>query len=169
MEPIEGAYWAVEGNASRLSPAELSRKARSLLAGLLKERYGLPRLPAMAVGSNGKPYFPEHPEIRFSLSHCRGAVMAVVSDREVGCDVEDVQADAPEELLRLAFSEEECKRIREAEDSGLELTRIWTRKESAVKMRGAIPDDPRQWPSDHPATRTEHLPHLAACCSITTK
>ncbi len=88
----------------QLTPAQQSALARQLLARLLADRYGISPLPAITVTATGKPYFASHPGIHFSLSHCPRAVMVVISDAPVGCDIEEVQTDAPPELLQAAFS-----------------------------------------------------------------
>ena len=38
----------------------------------------------------GKPYFAGRPDIHFSLSHTKGAVMCAISGSEVGCDIERI-------------------------------------------------------------------------------
>lgn len=122
--------------------------ARELLLELLGEYCGFRQLPPMATYPGGKPYFPDYPQLHFSLSHCRGAVMAVVDGREVGCDVEDFCSDLSAEFLAVAFSDAERRAIRESASPCVELTRLWTRKEAVVKRSGIIPDDPSEWPSD---------------------
>lgn len=144
----------IEETDRQLTPAQQSALARQLLARLLADRYGISPLPAITVTATGKPYFASHPGIHFSLSHCPRAVMAVISDAPVGCDIEEVQTDAPPELLQAAFSPAEQTRIAEAATPPLELTRIWTRKEAYVKRTGSIPDDPVDWPSEMPDVST---------------
>lgn len=163
--------YLIEDKTTECTPAEDSRLARKLLARLLRDQYGITPLPAIArtppegVGgmTGGKPYFPEHPEIRFSLSHCRSAVMAVVADREVGCDIEDIVDSVTPELLEAAMNRDERRRIETAPDPCREFTLLWTRKEAGVKREGLIPDDPRQWPSVPPDSSitilsAEHTP-----------
>lgn len=130
------------------SPAAHSKLARDILLELLKESEGLSELPGMAVTPDGKPFFPGRPDLRFSLSHTKGAAMAVIGDREVGCDIEEIDRHGGLDILDYAFSPEERETIVNAPDSKEALTRIWTRKEASVKMRGAIPDNPASWPSE---------------------
>lgn len=137
-----------------LSPDEASGAARRILAELLAEHYGIDRLPPIVREESGKPVFAGNVGLHFSLSHCKRAVMAAVDRRPVGCDVEDMAEDCPEELLEVAFSPEERNQIIVADSSEIELTRLWTRKEAAVKRWGRIPDDPRDWPSDDRDTLT---------------
>lgn len=89
--------------------------------------------------------------------------MAVVADREVGCDIEDIVDNVTPELLEAAMSREERHRIETVLDPCREFTLLWTRKEACVKRSGLIPDDPRQWPSVPPESSitilsAEHTP-----------
>lgn len=136
------------------SESEKSFLARRALGALLAEYYGIAVLPPIEKDTNGKPFFPDRPDIHFSLSHCKAAVMAAVDRLPIGCDVEDIQEDAPAELLDLGFSEAEKKRILVAGSPALALTEIWTRKEAIAKRSGLIPDDPRSWRSDDPTLTT---------------
>lgn len=61
---------------------------------------------------NGKPVFSMNQEIHFNLSHWKSAVMAMVCDRETGCDIEDSIEDGNEDLLETVFSFTERSIIR---------------------------------------------------------
>lgn len=138
-------------NTRKLTPMELSNRARNVLLALLGEYYGISELPLIVKDAGGKPRFADYPSIHFSLSHCKAAVMAVVADRPVGCDVEDiVSGEELEELMGVAFSEAECRKIRNSSSPALELTRIWTRKEAIVKCSGEVIGEPCEWPSEAP-------------------
>lgn len=130
-----------------LTPSQQSVQARRLLLSLLKKHYGLDSLPEMNAGKDGKPFFPAFPHIHFSLSHCRRAVMAVVGDLPVGCDIEDIGNDSNMEILDVAFTDAERQHITTSANSIETLVRLWTRKEASVKLSGIIPDNPRDWPS----------------------
>ncbi|MBR2824554.1 MAG: 4'-phosphopantetheinyl transferase superfamily protein [Clostridia bacterium] len=111
-----------------------------LLSAALRERGIDGRLARVAEGPWGKPYLPEHPEIHFSISHAGKWALCAVGDRPMGCDVERIGRGMekmaeryfhPEELAYLkAFGGEEDAPWQRA------FTRIWTRKESYVKMTG---------------------------------
>ena len=95
-------------------------------------------MPAVALGRNGKPYFPEWPELRFNLSHSKTQVMCAVSEGEVGCDVEKI-APANLRLARRFFSEREYELIAARsgeEERNVLFCRIWTLKESFLKATG---------------------------------
>ncbi len=118
-------------------------KIQALGAGLLLDhglqRYGLQeRDVQMAYGSNGKPYLAEHPRIRFNLSHSGSMVMAVFSDREAGCDVEQVQ-EARMGVAQRFFAEAELEELKKepvGEKRNELFFRIWTLKESYLKVTG---------------------------------
>ena len=46
----------------------------------LQEQYGWREFPQIAWTDLGKPYFPEHSEVQFSLSHTGGAVLVGLSE-----------------------------------------------------------------------------------------
>ena len=96
-------------------------------------------------------------DVHFNLSHAGKFVLLAVSDRPVGCDVEEIRpindalarrflTDGEQMLLQTAFADEivSCEVFREArEEQSAEclpeaerLIRIWTRKESVLKMTG---------------------------------
>lgn len=152
-----------------LGPDRQSALGRTLLARLLVNHFGIDPLPEMRIRDDGKPYFPHHPRIRFNISHCRTAVMAVVSAVEIGCDIEDIACAPPDkELLDLAFSEREKSAICRSGNPAVKLTQIWTRKEACVKCSGLIPDDPARWPSSSPGLSTFTPPGKPYVYSICT-
>ncbi|HEV2448444.1 MAG TPA: 4'-phosphopantetheinyl transferase superfamily protein [Candidatus Sulfopaludibacter sp.] len=61
--------------------------ARAALQSILQDVAGTP--VTLARRSQGKPYLPAAPHIRFNLSHTRGkALIAVATEVEVGVDIE---------------------------------------------------------------------------------
>lgn len=159
-------FFKIEHTDSPLSPREQSKLARRLLRDLLASHYALPSLPEIAIAANGKPYFPSHPDIHFSLSHCKVAVMAAVDSKEIGCDIEEIQIPFPQDILEIAFSRQEKAMIMSSRSPEQKLTAIWTRKEATVKRNGDIPDDPINWPSDAPHLMTRILPEFNYVFSI---
>ena len=96
-------------------------QARALLALAAREEWGLPSLPEIGRLPGGKPFFPDLPEVCFSLSHSHGAVVCALHHRPVGVDVERLRR-APRHLA--AGMEDEA------------FFRLWTAKEATVKRRG---------------------------------
>ena len=93
----------------RLTDGERLREdslwAYSLLRLVIDESFGM-ELPKISRAEGGKPYFPAHPEICFSISHTDGAVLVGLWDREIGVDLEK-DRPAPERVRRLLDAGEE--------------------------------------------------------------
>lgn len=102
---------------------------------LLEKHYGITAPPTFDIGPHGKPSLLEHPSVHFNTSHCRTAVIAAVSDRPIGVDVESrrVVRDA---LMRYVMNDEEMMLIRQSDDPEMEFLRLWTAKEAVVKLSG---------------------------------
>ncbi len=103
-----------------------SADVRRLLAFAVREMYGVP-LPRIEKTGEGKPFFPDRPDICFSLSHAKRHVLCAVGDAPVGADIENRRSvsgrlvnrfSTPEERERFAFLE------------------LWVLKESRLKLMG---------------------------------
>lgn len=152
----------------------LSLAAYRLLQGILKEEYGIVQPPRFSFGENGKPVLQDHPEIFFNFSHCHDAAACVVSDSPVGIDVECLDS-YDVSLLESTMSDEEQRQILQSADPRLTFIRLWTVKESLLKMTGqGIVTDLRTVLSDHhpslitqrPTFHTTHYPTFVCtvCC-----
>lgn len=125
-----------------LSGKVQSAKAYLLLRQALQEEYGIRDDSEFAVGRYGKPFLKDHPDIHFNLSHCKEAVMCVVDDHPVGCDIESVTRDPNLDLLKRTLSEAEQERVFGAEEPELEFMKLWTAKEAFLKQKGTgLADD----------------------------
>ena len=126
----------------KLSGREKSRAqseaARGLLLfGLFKE-YGLCELPKVERSEQGKPYFPEYPQIKFNYSHCGAGILCGISKHEIGVDVER-RIPFNERLVKYICHENEKQLFIDTESLALKerlLTRFWTAKESYLKCTG---------------------------------
>lgn len=103
-----------------------------LLGDILKER-GLSD-SKVRFGLNGKP---EIEGICFNLSHSKNMVIGAVGEKSVGCDIEQI-SKAPEKVAGRFFGENEIEYLnRISEDKrNKEFYRLWTMKESYIKMTG---------------------------------
>lgn len=88
-----------------------------------------------SVTNLGKPFCKSHPEIYFSLSHSEDFLALVISDREVGIDIEKIR-EAKANLIRRVCSENEIKKIYSSENPDMAFTEIWTKKEAYLKALG---------------------------------
>ena len=110
------------------------------LADYLTGAGGGDRIPAelqalrFAEGTYGKPYLPDCPEVHFNLSHSGNHAMCIVSPNPVGCDIEQVdrrQKQIDMVIRCLAESEQRLAAV-----SAVHFYRIWTLKESILKLSG---------------------------------
>mgnify|MGYP000158099593 CR=1 FL=1 len=102
--------------------------AYGLLLLALRRRLGCRSLPPVARGPAGKPFFPDFPEVHWNLSHTAGAVLAGVSDRPLGVDIERFRPVTPRLLRRLGA------------DSAAEALGRWVRLEALAKQSGSRRD-----------------------------
>ncbi|MDY3281366.1 4'-phosphopantetheinyl transferase family protein [Dysosmobacter sp.] len=107
-----------------LAPGVSPRQPESLYAWALLGLALEGNLPAAAREPSGKPYFPDAPGLCFSLSHTRGAVLAALSDRPVGADLELVRPAPPRLARRFGLE-------------GEYFFRSWVRREARGKRTGA--------------------------------
>ena len=106
-----------------------------LLKRALREEEGIMENPIFEYGEHGKPFIVGHPELHFSLSHCKEAAACVLSHKPVGIDVESI-GRYHDNVARYAMSDAEMARIQQAEQPGVEFIRLWTMKESLLKLTG---------------------------------
>lgn len=99
----------------------------SLLLSVLRREYGLEVLPKIAEGPNGKPFFPERPEIHFSLSHSAGHILCAVASEPLGVDIEYRRSLQPGLSERI---------MSESERRDFDFFQLWTLRESFFKLTG---------------------------------
>ncbi len=124
---------------------ELGRRqcvlAYLLLCDGLEREYGITDKPVFAYGGHGKPSIIGHEDIHFNLSHCKTAVACAISDKPIGIDVESIRP-VKEAVIRYAMNDDEVQQILTSPNPDLEFTRLWTIKESVLKLTGeGINDD----------------------------
>lgn len=103
-----------------------------LLFVLRKTGIILDKLPDFSYTEEGKPYLKEYSHVYFNLSHTRNIITCVISDKEVGMDVEHVR-EFRENTIQRVFTKNEKLLIGENKE---ELVRFWTMKEAYVKLLG---------------------------------
>lgn len=109
--------------------------AYRLLQQALHKEYGIDELPQFIYNQQGKPLLEGHPDIHFSMSHCREAAAVAVSNQPVGIDIETVEHYS-EEVARRVMNEDEMRQILSSPHPAKEFTRLWTMKESLYKLTG---------------------------------
>lgn len=103
-----------------------------LFFALKQEGYKPETLPDYAYTQNGKPYLEELSQLYFNISHTKNIITCVISDREVGVDVEHVR-EIKETTINRVFSEKERQM---AENSVEGYVQLWTMKEACAKLTG---------------------------------
>lgn len=83
---------------------------------------------------NGKPYIKDNP-VYFSISHCDGLAVTVLSKAPVGVDCESVRR-ASGAVMKRCYGDSEANHILTSADSDKAFSRLWTLKESYAKMTG---------------------------------
>lgn len=96
-----------------------------LLRMALQELHGWRELPEIALTDRGKPWFPQHPEVHFNLSHTAGAVLVGVAEAPLGVDIEHVRPVSQRAMRRLADV-----------DTREDFFRSWVRREARAKRSG---------------------------------
>ncbi len=101
---------------------------------LKEEKINLEDL-SIQLDENGKPFFENHPEINFNLSHSGTKVLCIISEKKVGCDVETVK-DINLMIAKKFFAKSENDLILNSENKTDLFYKIWTLKESFIKTTG---------------------------------
>ncbi|MGL4949082.1 MAG: 4'-phosphopantetheinyl transferase family protein, partial [Anaeroplasmataceae bacterium] len=91
------------------------------------------------IFKNNKPYLEQKDfigrDIYFNISHSKSCVVCVVSESEIGVDVEDIKSYNDKVPKRIC-NENELSTIESSVNKDYELTKIWTKKESYFKYLG---------------------------------
>lgn len=117
--------------------------AYALLQLALRERYGWQTLPEVETTEGGKPWFPRHPEVHFSISHTDGAVLVGIGETPIGVDVEKVRPVSARTMNQVAGAATE-----------MEFFQTWVRREARTKRSGAgvapmLRKEPLMEPGEH--------------------
>jgi len=126
----------------------LSVAAYLLLKEGLREEYGITENPVFDYEENGKPHIEGRPDIHFNLSHCHSAALCAVSRNPIGVDIESIR-EFKEGLVEYTMNEQELNYIKHAARPDVAFIRLWTMKESLLKLTGeGIHDDIKRVLSD---------------------
>ena len=69
------------------------------------------------------------------MSHCRQAAVCVLSDEEIGVDIEEIRRFKPS-LVDYTMNDAQRQMIAAAEHPEVEFIRLWTMKEALLKLTG---------------------------------
>lgn len=106
--------------------------AATLLLDKALAEYGLSeKNMRYAMNEYKKPYFENYENLHFNLSHSGNYAAAVLSDSEVGCDIQKKE-NVDIRIAERFFSAGEAEYVRNTDD----FFRIWALKESFIKAVG---------------------------------
>ena len=110
-----------------------SKTSKELLEIALKEE----KITSYKISEsiNGKPYI-DNSNIFYNISHKNKMVGLIISDSEIGLDIEYVDTEniKRKSTLKYFFTEKE----RESITNNEELLTLWTKKESYIKLNGGM-------------------------------
>ena len=86
--------------------------------------------------AGGKPYFPDAPQVRFSISHSGDYWACAFGPSEVGLDVQKHENRRYRDISRRFFHPVEIEHLQSCCYDPAEFFKIWTAKESYVKFTG---------------------------------
>ena len=92
-----------------------------------KDFYG--SFPKIEKTPNGKPYFPDKPDVHFSLSHAKTHVLCAISVNPVGADIES-ERHVSKRALRFFATQKELELFDPLD--------LWVLKESYIKLIGGV-------------------------------
>lgn len=106
--------------------------SKDLLRECLKKNFNISDYEIIYNEYN-KPYL-KNEKIYFNISHDNGTTVLVVSDKEIGVDVE--YFTYKEGVVRKYFTNNEQNEILNSTNKEYDFTRIWVMKEAFIKMKG---------------------------------
>lgn len=91
---------------------------------------------SLEKGPYGKPYLTEYPEIHFNISHSGGWAVCALASMPCGVDIQERRSIRSRRMVERTMNAREQRQILEAEDSTGEFIKLWTYKESCIKLSG---------------------------------
>lgn len=83
---------------------------------------------------NGKPYL-KNSSINFNISHCNNIVVVIISNKNVGIDIEDIK-EFKKSIIRKVLTNNELIDLLSANNKNEYFFKLWTLKESFLKAIG---------------------------------
>lgn len=132
--------------------------------------------PEFGYTAQGKPFLLARPDIHFSISHTKNAILVAISDAPIGVDIEAFRSPSAALIARTMNATEQAAIATAATPSGLLeppgtpealFSAIWTRKEAVLKLRGTgIEGDLKHVLSGSEAIFTRIFPRKSYAFSI---
>ena len=112
---------------------EVDRKIKIVEYNIIQQKLGLCKGHEFSYGKNGKPYVRN--KQHFNISHSNTALAVVFSNENVGVDIEK-KMELDLNLLARIANKKEYQQVVNSLNPQLELTKLWTKKESLIKFHG---------------------------------
>ena len=135
--------------------------------------------PEFGYTEKGKPFLLDRPNIHFSISHTKNAILVAIADAPIGVDIEAFRSPSAALIARTMNPTEQAAIAASAaslEPSGTAygpgtpealFSAIWTRKEAVLKLRGTgIEGDLREVLSGSETILTRIFPRKGYAFSI---
>ena len=91
---------------------------------------------SLKKGPYGKPYLAGYPEIHFNISHSGGWAVCALASMPCGVDIQERRSIRSRRMVERTMNAREQRQIQEAEDGTGEFIKLWTYKESCIKLSG---------------------------------
>lgn len=106
-----------------------------LLKYALKNEFDIDDKPEFIFGEREKPFLKDYPDIFFSISHCKNAVVCAVSNKNIAVDIMDYRK-AKSSVIRRVCSSDEQNLLSVSNNIDKAFTRLWVMKECYSKLDG---------------------------------
>ena len=91
---------------------------------------------SLKKGPYGKPYLTGYPEIHFNISHSGEWAVCALASMPCGVDIQERRSIRSRRMVERTMNAREQRQIQEAEDGTGEFIKLWTYKESCIKLSG---------------------------------
>ena len=142
-EALDGVDEVRLHDATRM--ADKTKRAQSLTAGLLLQHGAREHLGDAAPAGvykvekdeKGRPYFPDLPEVHFSIAHSGDMAVCAVSDVPVGVDIQEWR-DMKADVAKRFFHPAEAEHLKHlgGDEYKKDFFALWCLKESYIKYTG---------------------------------
>ena len=123
--------------------------------------------PEFGYTAQGKPFLLARPDIHFSISHTKNAILVAISDAPIGVDIEAFRSPSAALIARTMNATEQAAILQPSGTPEALFSAIWTRKEAVLKLRGTgIEGDLKHVLSGSEAIFTRIFPRKSYAFSI---
>ncbi len=110
---------------------KVSQKAYDFVITIAKKQFCTDNSFEISDDENGKPYFKNHPDFHFNISHSEDIIAVAISSAPVGVDIEKLR-EVNLKIAERRFTEKEKAFVKTNGD----FFYVWTRKEAFLKKTG---------------------------------